>query len=166
MKKRNHPRLASSSASSAERSSATFLYILLTIACAAFLATGFFFAARQHFAAMDLGMKNSKLRKQIEAMETQNRQLVLARETVRSPAEMKRIAINKGFKEREAAIVPVNAGGPDRAASLIQRTAMATRTAGDKPVKAFLPAAGRPVPVKLDRKEARNGDLIAISRLR
>ena len=66
MKKRSNPRLASPSAISAERSSSTLLYILLTIACAAFLATGFFFAARQHFAAMDLGMKNSKLRKQIE----------------------------------------------------------------------------------------------------
>ena len=145
MKKRNHPRLASPSAISAERSSSTLLYILLTIACAAFLATGFFFAARQHFAAMDLGMKNSKLRKQIEEMETQQRQLVLAREMVRSPAEMKRIAANKGFMQREALMVPVAASVPAASKSLIERTSMTTPSAPTpKPVKAFLPSAARP----------------------
>jgi len=145
MKKRNHPRLASPSAISAERSSSTLLYILLTIACAAFLATGFFFAARQHFAAMDLGMKNSKLRKQIEEMETQKRQLVLAREVVRSPAEVKRIASNKGFRQREALIVPVAASTTASTAPLVERTAM-VKPAGvePKPVKAFLPSGTRP----------------------
>jgi hypothetical protein len=145
MKKRNHPRLASPSAISAERSSSTLLYILLTIACAAFLATGFFFAARQHFAAMDLGMKNSKLRKQIEEMETQQRQLVLAREMVRSPAEMKRIAANKGFRQREALIVPVAASVPAAVKPLIERTSMTKPAEADpKPIKAFLPSATRP----------------------
>jgi hypothetical protein len=145
MKKRNHPRLASPSAISAERSSTSLLYILLTIACAAFLATGFFFAARQHFAAMDLGMKNSKLRKQIEEMETQKRQLVLAREVVRSPAEVKRIASNKGFTQREALIVPVAASTTEQAAPLVERTAMTKPAAVEqKPIKAFLPAGSRP----------------------
>ena len=145
MKKRNHPRLASPSAISAERSSSTLLYILLTIACAAFLATGFFFAARQHFAAMDLGMKNSKLRKQIEEMETQQRQLVLAREMVRSPAEMKRIAANKGFRQREETAIPVAASTSTSSPSLVEHTAM-SKPAGveQKPVKAFLPAGVRP----------------------
>lgn len=145
MKKRNHPKLASPSAISAERSTTTLLYILLTIACAAFLATGFFFAARQHFAAMDLGMKNSKLRKQIEEMETQKRQLVLAREMVRSPAEMKRIAANKGFTQREAPIVPVAASTTVRPDSLVERTSLVKPGGAEKkPVKAFLPAAVRP----------------------
>ena len=146
MKKRNHPKLASPSAISAERSSSTLLYVLLTIACAAFLATGFFFAARQHFAAMDLGMKNSKLRKQVEEMESQKRQLVLAREVVRSPAEMKRIASNKGFRQREELTVPVAASVPVASKPLIERTSI-TLPAGSapKPVKAFLPAGTKPV---------------------
>lgn len=145
MKKRNHPRLASPSAISAERSSTTLLYVILTIACAAFLATGFFFAARQHFAAMDLGMKNSKLRKQIEEMEAQKRQLVLAREIVRSPAEVKRIAANKGFTQREQIAVPVAASTMASSAPLVERTAM-IKPAGveQKPIKAFLPSGTRP----------------------
>jgi len=145
MKKRNHPKLASPSAISAERSSSTLLYILLTIACAAFLATGFFFAARQHFAAMDLGMKNSKLRKQVEEMESQKRQLVLAREVVRSPAEVKRIASNKGFTQREALGIPVAVTATAASKPLIERTSM-TKPAGaePKPVKAFFPSGVKP----------------------
>lgn len=154
MKKRSHPRLASPSAISAERSSSTLLYILLTIACAAFLATGFFFAARQHFAAMDLGMKNSQLRKQIEEMEAQKRQLVLAREVVRSPAEMKRIAANKGFRQYEPTVIP--AAAPTTAASnpLVERTVTAKPAIADpKPVKAFLPTGARPTADGFDSRQ-------------
>lgn len=154
MKKRNHPRLASPSAISAERSSSTLLYILLTIACAAFLATGFFFAARQHFAAMDLGMKNSKLRKQIEEMEAQKRQLVLAREVVRSPAEMQRIAANKGFRQHEPLVMPAAASTTVVSRPLIERTAiMKPANAEPKPVKAFLPTAARPTGPGFDARE-------------
>ncbi|HEX6279958.1 MAG TPA: hypothetical protein VFZ49_08075 [Pyrinomonadaceae bacterium] len=167
MKKRNHPRLASPSAISAERSTTTLLYILLTIACAAFLATGFFFAARQHFAAMDLGMKNSTLRKQIEEMEAQNRQLLLAREMVRSPAEMKRIAVNKGFRERGNEILPAAASSLSRQSPLVERTAMVTPSNADrKPVKAFLPRDVRPVNAKLESRDKRNNGLVAINKLR
>jgi len=152
MKKRNHPRLASPSAISAERSSSTLLYILLTIACAAFLATGFFFAARQHFAAMDLGMKNSKLRKQIEEMEAQKRQLVLAREVVRSPAEVKRIAFNKGFRQRQE-VIPAAASVRLPAKPLVERTSLTTPTSeARKPVKAFLPPAARKTEVAFDQR--------------
>ena len=167
MKKRSNPRLASPSAYTAERNTTTLLYVLLTIACAAFLATGFFFAARQHFAAMDLGMKNSTLRKQIEEMEGQKRQLVLAREMVRSPAEMKRIASNKGFRQRDA-IVAVSASAPTSAAPLVERTSLVKPTAaGPKPVKAFLPTATKPVFVSADtRAPKKNENLVSINKLR
>lgn len=168
MKKRSNPKLASPSAYTAERNSSTVLYVLLTIACAAFLATGFFFAARQHFAAMDLGMKNSTLRKQIEEMEGQKRQLVLAREIVRSPAEMKRIASNKGFRQREALIVPIAASATVSDRTLVERTAMVSPSAaGPKPVKAFLPTGIKPAVVTADAKASKkNDDLVAINRLR
>ena len=168
MKKRSNPKLASPSAYTAERNSSTFLYVLLTIACAAFLATGFFFAARQHFAAMDLGMKNSNLRKQIEEMEGQKRQLVLAREIVRSPAEMKRIASNKGFRQREALIVPVAASTTVSDKILVERTAMVTPSAaGPKPVKTFLPTGIKPAVVTADAKPSKkNENLVAINKLR
>jgi hypothetical protein len=166
MKKRSNPRLASPSAYTAERNSSTFLYVLLTIACAAFLATGFFFAARQHFAAMDLGMKNSTLRKQIEEMEGQKRQLVLAREIVRSPSEMKRIAANKGFRQRDAVAVAASMMTSDK--PLVERTALVNSSAnGPKAVKAFLPTGTKPVAAKVDVKSSKkNDDLVAINKLR
>ena len=168
MKKRSNPRLASPSAYTAERNTSTLLYVLLTIACAAFLATGFFFAARQHFAAMDLGMKNSTLRKQIEEMEGQKRQLVLAREIVRSPAEMKRIASNKGFRQRDAAAMAIAMSTSKSASPLVERTSLVKpTTAGPKPVKAFLPTGAKPVAVTADvRTLKKNENLVAINKLR
>ncbi|MEO5858430.1 MAG: hypothetical protein ABIR33_05715 [Pyrinomonadaceae bacterium] len=163
MKKRNNPRLASPSAHTAERNTSTVLYVLLTIACAAFLATGFFFAARQHFAAMDLGMKNSTLRKQIEEMEGQKRQLVLAREIVRSPAEMKRIASNKGFRQREAGVMAVAASTTTSAAPLIERTSLVKSAAEPaKAIKAFLPTGTKPIVVAADvRTPKKNENLVS-----
>lgn len=142
MKKRNHARLSDA----AGYRPTPWLYIFLTILCSAFLATGFFFAARQHFASMDLGMKNSKLRKQIEAMETQNRQLVLNREVATSPMEMKRNAVSRGFRERET--VSTSAVVIDSAPKLIDRTTLTTPANAKsdlKPVKAFLPVATKPL---------------------
>jgi len=168
MKKRSNPKLASPSAHIAERNSSTFLYVLLTIACAAFLATGFFFAARQHFAAMDLGMKNSTLRKQIEEMEAQKRNLVLAREIVRSPAEMKRIAANKGFRQRGTSIAPMMASATTSNKPLVERTSMIEPSAvAPKPVKAFLPSGTKPVTSTTDvRTSRKNENLLAVNKLR
>ncbi len=168
MKKRINPRLASPSAHTAERNTSTLFYVLLTIACAAFLATGFFFAARQHFAAMDLGMKNSTLRKQIEEMEGQKRQLVLAREIVRSPGEMLRIAANKGFRQRDVVAVPVAVPANAYSKPLVERTSIVSPAAtAPKPVKAFLPSGTRPVAVRADVRIARpNDNLSAINKPR
>ena len=62
-------------------------------ACVTVLACGFFFAARQHFSSIDFGMKNSRLRKQIDDLESQKRRLMLAREVSLSPAELKKAAV-------------------------------------------------------------------------
>lgn len=144
MKKRNHARFNDGTAGDRQT---PWLYILLTILCSAFLATGFFFAARQHFASMDLGMKNSRLRKQIEAMETQNRQLVLSREVATSPMEMKRNAMSRGFRERDAATA-YSTTTDETPKTLVERTAInapAVTKSDLKPVKAFLPVASKPV---------------------
>lgn len=63
-------------------------YLLVVLFCGAVLATGFFFAARQHFTSMDLGMKNSKLRKQVDDLEAEKRRLLLAKEVALSPIEI------------------------------------------------------------------------------
>ena len=66
---------------------------LAMLACLTVLACGFFLAARQHFSSMDFGMKNSRLRKQIDDLESEKRRLMLAREVSLSPAELKKAAL-------------------------------------------------------------------------
>ena len=124
----------------------TWVYIAVTIACVCFLAIGFFFAARQHFTAMDLGIKNSKLRKQIEEMEGENRRLVLAREVVRSPLEMKRIAARRGLRNADEVFAPVAASlSTVKSSPMIQKTSMSAPVGkSDKPVKAFYGDAAAP----------------------
>ena len=74
----------------------------LFVVCTATLASGFFFAARQHFASMDYGMKNSRLRRQIDQLEAEKRRLILAREVSLSPAEIKKSAKKVGLLDPPA----------------------------------------------------------------
>ena len=150
MKKRNQNMNGSGAAHALDRTPATLIYILLTVACAAFLAAGFFFAAKQHFAAMDLGMKNSTLRKQLEEMEAQNRQLVLAREIGRSPAEVKRTASNKGFREKNTmmAVSTMSSSGP-----MVHKTSSVTSASNRKPLKAFMATVKQEPAVKFAAKD-------------
>jgi len=137
-----------------DESTPQWLYVLVTIACISFLAVGFFFAARQHFMAIDLSIKNSKLRRQLEDMEGENRRLVLAKEIVRSPSEVKRIAARRGLRDADEVFtsVPVVSKRSETAA-LVQKTSLSSPTVkGEKPVKAFYgpepkPAAKRSKPV-------------------
>lgn len=64
------------------------------------LLSGFFFAGRQHFSSMDYGMRNSKLRKQIDELESEKRRLMLAREISLSPGEIKKAAKRAGLKDK------------------------------------------------------------------
>ena len=66
------------------------------------VATGFFLAARQHFATMEFGLRNSKLRKQVEDLEAERRRLILAKEVSLSPMELKQTAAKLGFREQIA----------------------------------------------------------------
>lgn len=72
------------------------------------MAAGFFLAARQHFLSMELGIKNSNLRKQLEDLETEKRRLLLTREVAYSPAEVRRAAIKIGFFENKPADASVS----------------------------------------------------------
>ena len=69
----------------------------MMVVCGAVLASGFFFAARQHFASMDYGMRNSRLRKQVDDLEAEKRRLLLARESSMSPVEIKKAARRAGL---------------------------------------------------------------------
>lgn len=123
----------------AQESNPLWVYVLVTIACISFLALGFFFAARQHFMAMDLSIKNSRLRRQVEEMEGENRRLVLAREIVRSPSEMKRIAARRGLRDADEVFAPVTVSAKQQSTNaLVQKTAMSVpRVKSEKPLKAF-----------------------------
>ena len=74
-------------------------FVLLVILCACFVAAGFFFAARQHFTAMEYSIKNSKLRDQIQSLETEKRRLGLAREVALSPTAIRKAAHGLGLRE-------------------------------------------------------------------
>ncbi len=82
-------------------------YILLTLTCGLILVVGFFFAARQHFSSIDYGIKNSKLKKQIEELETDKRQLTLAKEIALTPSEIKKAAQKIGLTMMTASNIEV-----------------------------------------------------------
>jgi len=104
MRKRNQTRAIRTSANTAEVRPISWSYLLLTIFCAALMAIGFFFAALQHFATIDLGFKNSKLRKQVDDLQSEKRRLLLAKEVSLSPVEITKAARKYGFTE--AGLVP------------------------------------------------------------
>jgi hypothetical protein len=86
--------------------------------CAGVLAAGFFLAARQHFASMDFGMRNSRLRKQIDDLEAEKRRLILAREMSLSPAEIKKAAKKTGMlaaSDASAAVAQVVSSTKEKA---------------------------------------------------
>lgn len=92
----------------------SFKYLLITVLCAVLVMAGFFLVAVQHFATVELGIKNSELRSKVEELEAEKRRLLLARETALSPAELARTAKRLGFVEREimTSEVPVLAVAP------------------------------------------------------
>lgn len=90
-------------------------FLLLVIICASVVAAGFFFAARQHFTSMDYGIKNSKLREQLESLEAEKRRLLLAREIALSPLSVRKAAREIGLREvtaDDAAVIAVAAKKP------------------------------------------------------
>ena len=85
IKRRKHVEVKTSRTGQAKMYALMFVCLVVVIA-------GFFLAARQHFSSMDYGMRNSKLRKQLDDLESEKRRLLLAREISLSPAEIKKAA--------------------------------------------------------------------------
>lgn len=85
---------------SKQHNSRRFRNYAMMFVCATVLVCGFFFAGRQHFSSMDYGMKNSRLRKQIDELESEKRRLMLAREVSLSPAEIKKAAKKSGMTDQ------------------------------------------------------------------
>ncbi|MBV9216355.1 MAG: hypothetical protein JO053_09275 [Acidobacteria bacterium] len=76
------------------------------VVCGLVLISGFFIAGRQHFSSMDYGMKNSRLRKQIDELEAEKRRLILAREMSLAPSELTKVAKKVGLNAVATAELP------------------------------------------------------------
>ncbi|MGI8469475.1 MAG: hypothetical protein ACR2N3_13580 [Pyrinomonadaceae bacterium] len=133
MKKRNLPKNEKTNKVQRQRDSISWRYCFLVMTCGLILATGFFFAARQHFSAIEYGIKNAKLRRQKEDLENLQRQLYLAKEVALSPVEIKKAAKKIGLQEFAA-------GGMETVGRKIENAASATKKAVDqKLAQEFLP---------------------------
>lgn len=99
MKKRNLTPKEKSERIKRERDPIPWRYCLLTLICGLLLVGGFFWGARQHFSAMDLGIKNAKLREQKENLKDEAQRLYLAKENLLSPDQIRKAAKKLGFQE-------------------------------------------------------------------
>lgn len=133
MKKRNLPKTGKSNNVQRQRDPIPWRYCLLTIVCGLILAIGFFFAARQHFSAIEYGIRNAKLHQQRDDLENVRRQLYLAKEVSLSPIEIKKAAKKFGLQETAASGMEVVRRKIESIASA------AKKVAGQKLSQGFLP---------------------------
>jgi hypothetical protein len=97
MKKRKAPNSNRSNRRRSNHDRISFRTVLITFVCGGLVLAGIFLAASQHFSAMNVGMENSKLRKQLEDFKAENRRLTLAKEVAMSPAQITKLAREIGF---------------------------------------------------------------------
>lgn len=127
-------------------------YCLTTLACGLCLVAGFFGAARQHFSSLDYGIKNSKLRKQVEDLESAKRQLILSKEIALSPGEIKKSAKQFGMVDLSAGNMEFFSADEKNSKEKTARQ-LVERTVESKPVKENLTA-------KITEKKDKDSDRI------
>lgn len=115
-----------------EREPVSWKYVLLTSFCGLILVIGFFGAARQHFASIDYGIRNSKLRKQVEELKSERRRLLLSREVALSPAEIKKSARKIGFTEMTASNIQTFRAEPNESSEKPNANKSEDRTVAGK----------------------------------
>ena len=86
--------------------------LALVLVCGLVLASGFVFAAQQHFAALDYGYKSEGLRRERERLLQEKEQLTLTKEQAFAPARL-------AMQARELGLKPLVAGqvGTQKASS-------------------------------------------------
>lgn len=127
-----------------ERDPIPWRYCILSLACGLILVGGFFLAGRLHFSSINYGFKNSKLRQEVEKLQTEHRHLILQRE--RSLSGINKVAKKIGFRKRTLDNIEiVSRRKPADNAKLV------SSAPGEKPVKAFTNSKTlvRQKPVKL-----------------
>lgn len=141
MDKREYRRPQRTRARKQDNSKRVRTYSLMFV-CLLTLVSGFFFAGRQHFSSMDYGMRNSRLRRQVDELEAEKRRLLLAREVSLSPSEIKKAIRRTGIadptvqgevaqvasstKDKAIPQAPVQAPVQAQAKSLVMKTAAIT----------------------------------------
>lgn len=143
----------------ANRSPRRWPTYMLMLVCGLVLVSGFFLAGRQHFSSMDFGMKNSKLRKQIDDLEAEKRRLLLAREVSLSPMEIKKAAKRTGMIDQgESAGMVAQVASATKEKAVPQPStevkSMIVKTASVAPVQAAM-TASYPKPEKESPKPDR-----------
>jgi hypothetical protein len=83
----------------------TWHYYATATACCVVLVAGFFFAARQHFSSMEYGLQNSRLRRQLDELQSEKRKLLVTREVSMSPIELRKAVRRIGFMDSPASHV-------------------------------------------------------------
>jgi hypothetical protein len=112
MRKRT-PRPAPTLRNTAPKTAPSWNYYVAATAVSCVLVAGFFLAARQHFSSIDFGIKNSRLRHQLDELQAEKRRLLLSKEITLSPAEIKKAAKRVGFVDApQAERVSMNSSSP------------------------------------------------------
>lgn len=101
--------------------------LAMLLICGLFLAGGFVYAARQHFAAVQYGYQSEGLRREREKLLHEQQQLMLMREQAFAPARLESEARNLGLKPLAAGQLetqkPVRQGQLPMAPALINPAA-------------------------------------------
>ena len=160
---RNKPRQTKPRRSESDRQGISWKYSVLTLMCGAILVTGFFFAGKLHFSSMDYGIRNSRLRKQLDELESEKRRLLLSREISLSPGELLKSARKIGFTQTGDSPVVAKAVqnvAPPKVKGAVTNVPVVQKIVINKPVEPVKSAAA-PKLVKAEnqaRKESNGRD--------
>ena len=127
-------------------------YSVLTVICGSVMILGFFLAARQHFSSIEFGIKNSRLRKQLDELEAEKRRLLLAKEVSMSPVELMKAARRIEFAQSNSPNVPATSQIVRASATVTANAPNVQKTVMSKPA---VTVASNARAEKLDRQPKR-----------
>jgi hypothetical protein len=135
-------------------------YTAVAVMCCAVLVAGFFFAARQHFSSMEYGLQNSRLRRDLDELQSEQRRLLLNREVTMSPTELRKAIKRLGYVDAPAQVEIIKSQNPvaqKSVADIVQPAKFSTDKPANKVVKTVINVpAGRSLMDKQARRESTN----------
>jgi hypothetical protein len=144
--------------SQSPRSSNWHYYVIATICCV-MIAAGFFFAARQHFSSMEFSLQNSRLRQQLDELQSEKRRLLVSREVTLTPGELRKAVRRIGFLDSPTGpTLPDTMQNPTDRNSVIKSvndSKTAETKAGTKVVRTAISAPVNQPPAGSGREERR-----------